>query len=151
MSKPFEVFKVLRNGLSNKPAWTFFTRLLFFAALYLLFFFLNSCFMLYNCDHLSVRELCVCITVSQPWELMALLTPEHTTVCSNTFPCRASIFTPIYTRALADTPTINSSYIPANDSQTVCVCTFPWSRCALKSIDPFRAVGLVFDLCLRSF
>lgn len=52
---------------------------------------------------------------NQPWELMVLLTPKQHSVCSNTFPCHASIFTPIYTRWPADTPTTNSLYIQAND------------------------------------
>lgn len=65
---------------------------------------------------------------SSPW----IVFHDQPTVCSHTLPCRDGIFTPIYTLwRSADTLTINSSYIPANDRlQTrLCPCAV-WNGCA---------------------
>lgn len=77
--------------------------------------------------------------VSQPWELMVLLAPRR--------PCRASISTPIYTpRRPAETPTIHSSCIAANDMSanetvSVYVSFHVLSEVDEPALDPFRAVG----------
>ena len=65
-----------------------------------------SYFMLYHGKKLPVHELTFIIS-------------QQSAV---TLPCRDGIFTPIYTLwRPADTPTINSSYIPANDCELDCV------------------------------
>lgn len=55
------------------------------------------------------------VITSQHWELMVLLTTQHPTVYRH-FPMPCLYFHPyLYMLRLADTPTVNRSYIPAKD------------------------------------